>query len=139
MIEDLLALRWQQSVGALFECVIEVIPRTKKNSSRVMRFGKFNKIMPSKQFIAFQNDAVPQLESAMLGRPPITCDVNASVVFWRDALRGDPVNFYEAIADVLERARIIVDDKQILTWTGSRVAKDAARPRLHVVLTKAYP
>ena len=114
---------------------IETVPRTKKNHGRIMRFGKFNKIMPSAAFMAFQADAMPKLKAAWAGRDPIDTPVNLAAVFYRDALRGDAVGYYQAIADVLQKAGVVVDDELIKQWDGSRLFKDKDRPRIEMTFT----
>ena len=66
---------------------------------------------------------------------PIARPVNCAALFYRDALRGDAVGFYQGLADVLEKAGIVENDKFIVSWDGSRLRKDAARPRVELVLT----
>ncbi len=112
--------------------VIETAPRTKKNHGRIMRMGRFNKVMPSEAFMAFQGVAVLQLQRAWVGHAPISVPVNVRARFYRDALRGDAVGYYQALADVLQKAGVVSDDKVIVAWDGSRLDKDAARPRIEL-------
>lgn len=111
---------------------IPVAPRTKKTSNRVLRFGKFNKIMPSEAFIDFQNAALPHLQQQHAGREPIATPVNVRATFYRDANRGDLVGYMTALADVLEKAGVVANDKWIMGWDGTRLDKDAARPRVEL-------
>ncbi len=113
---------------------IPVTPRTKKTSNRVMRFGKFNKVMPSEAFIDFQNAALPHLVEQFRPRESIATPVNVRATFYRDANRGDLVGYMTALADVLERAGVVANDKWIMGWDGTRLDKDAARPRVELVI-----
>jgi Holliday junction resolvase RusA-like endonuclease len=45
----------------------------------------------------------------------------------------------QALADTLEAAGVVPDDKYIAAWDGSRLLKDAADPRVEVTLTPMEP
>ncbi len=107
-------------------------PRTKKNSSRVVKAGRFTKVLPSEAYERWEAMALPQMRIARAGRPPITEDVNVRAVFYRDAARGDAVGYYQALADALEKAGVLVNDKQIVSWDGTRLSKDAKNPRVEI-------
>ena len=47
----------------------------------------------------------------------------------------DAVGYYQALADALESAGVLSNDKWITQWDGSRLAKDAERSRIEVTLT----
>jgi len=70
-------------------------------------------------------------------RLPITDEVNCRALFYRDALRGDAVGYYQALADALEEAGIVKNDRLIVSWDGSRLLKDADIPRIEVTLDYA--
>jgi hypothetical protein len=82
---------------------------------------------------------------------PLSGPINAKAVFYRDADRGDLTGFLAALGDVIQAPRIkdgktlrkgmgiIVDDAQIVSWDGSRLAKDPARPRIEVTVTAVSP
>lgn len=120
----------------LLSLVIEGAPRTKKTSNRVLRFGTRNKIVPSEQHQRWHAAAMPQAKVGRCG-PALTCEVNCRALFFRDALRGDAVGYYQALADLLEHAGIVENDRLIVSWDGSRLRKDAARPRIEVELWTA--
>ena len=65
---------------------------------------------------------------------PIAAAVNVRAFFYRQALVGDACGFYQALGDILQDAGIIVNDKQIASWDGTRLRKDAGRPRIEVWL-----
>jgi Holliday junction resolvase RusA-like endonuclease len=115
--------------GLIFTGVIHAAPRTKKTSNRVVRAGRFTKVLPSANYKAFESLAVPQLRQQYRGEP-IQQPVNCRALFLRDALRGDAVGYYQALADTLEAAGIVANDKFIVQWDGSRLDKDAANPRI---------
>ncbi len=120
----------------IWNSTIYGVPRTKKNSAQIVRAEFRPRLIPSAAFRAWNKQA--QLQLALLGfYPPIQTAVNCRAMFYREALRGDAVGFYQALADALEEARIVLDDKFIVSWDGSRMLKDAANPRIEVVLEAA--
>jgi Holliday junction resolvase RusA-like endonuclease len=117
--------------------VIEGAPRTKKTSNRILRFGKFNKIVPSKAYLDWRDDAVPQLREQ--GVSVYACPVNVRATVYRDAYRGDLIGYLQGIADALQEAGVIVDDKFITGWDGSRMTKDSKRPRVELEIVEMAP
>lgn len=115
------------------------IPRTKKNSQRVVPRGGRHIPLPSKAWADWAADAVPKIEAwaQRVKLAPLAYPLNCAAVFYRDALRGDAVGFYQGLADLLEKAGIVEDDKWIVSWDGSRLRKDASRPRVELVLTRS--
>ena len=110
-------------------------PRTKKNSSRILRFGRFSKVVPSAAYLAWRDAAVPQLQRQWGVRSPLARPLNCAALFLRDRLSGDAVGVYQGLADALEEARVVDDDKWVVAWDGSRLGKDAAAPRVELVLS----
>lgn len=119
--------------------VIVGAPRTKKNSSSIVRAGGKGRmrIIPSEAYRRWESVAVPQMRIYWSGRKPINWPVNVRAVFYRDANRGDAVGYYQALADALEKAGVVVNDKWIWSWDGSRMEKDSDRPRVEVEITEA--
>lgn len=121
----------------IWSAIILGPPRTKKTSAQLVRAGFRPRILPSKAFREWNKTwAQPQLIRA---RPetPIQCAVNCRAIFYREALRGDAVGFYQALADALQDAGVVVNDAQIVSWDGSRMLKDAINPRIEVILEAA--
>lgn len=120
-------------------------PRTKKNSSRVVKVGRFTKVLPSKAFCDWQDAALleaiqTKFSLARFGvRLPITCGVQVRALVFREASIGDAVGFYQAIGDFLQAAGIIANDRQIVHFDGSRLLKDSARPRIEIEIYQALP
>jgi Holliday junction resolvase RusA-like endonuclease len=112
-------------------CVIYGAPRTKKTSNRLVRAGKRAVVLPSKAWATWVQEAKIRGLSARL---PLTAALNCRAVFYRDADRGDAVGYYQGLADLLEKRRVIANDKQIVSWDGSRLLKDATNPRVEVTL-----
>ena len=109
--------------------VIFGAPRTKKTSQRILTFGKFKKIVPSVAYLAWRDAVVPQLRAQAI-ELGIARPVNLCAFFYRDALRGDLIGYIQGLADVLQEAGILADDKWIEGLDGSRLLKDAEHPRV---------
>ncbi len=112
-------------------------PRTKKNSSSIVRAGGRPRIIPSSAYTAWDKLAQSQLaifRASTDWKLPLQCRLNCKALFLRDAERGDAVGYYQALADTLEAGGIVVNDSQIVSWDGSRMLKDADKPRTIVVL-----
>lgn len=115
------------------------IPRTKKNSGRIVRAGKRHIILPSAAWCEWAELATHEIAKQLRKMPkmfPLTdADINCKALFYRDANRGDAVGFYQGLADLLEKAGVVCDDVQIVAWDGSRLLKDSANPRVELTLT----
>lgn len=68
---------------------------------------------------------------------PIRENVNVRALFFREKNIGDAVGFYQALADALQEGGIVANDRQIVSWDGSRLLKDTERPRIIVTITEA--
>jgi Holliday junction resolvase RusA-like endonuclease len=96
----------------------------------------FTKILPSEAYEAWENAAVPPIAAAWrrAGADPIEVPVNCRALIYRDADRGDAVGYYQGIADLLETAGVLSDDKWIVSWDGTRMEIDRNNPRVEVLL-----
>lgn len=120
-------------------------PRTKKNSLRRKKIGKQVKTIPSATWCAWRDlvmahrhgilDAFDRQGDSLNYCAPVTDPMNICALFYRDAERGDAVGYYQGLADVLEEIGVVQDDKFLTSWDGSRLLKDAANPRVEVVLS----
>lgn len=128
-----------QGPATIFRCTIVGRCRTKKTSNRVVRAGRFTKVLPSEAYERWEAAALPQLRIARAGRPPIAEPVNVKATFYRDANRGDAVGYYQALADALERAGVLENDRLIVSWDGTRMSKDAQRPRVELEIEAVNP
>jgi Holliday junction resolvase RusA-like endonuclease len=117
--------------------VILGAPRTKKNHSRIVttRTG-VPFIVPSKEYKVWEATAVLQMKTQWREQP-IRHPVNVRALVYRERAAGDLVNFMQAIGDALQVANVVVDDKFIVSWDGSRLRKDAKRPRVELEITPA--
>lgn len=130
-------------------------PRTKKTSNRIVRCGKFVKILPSQQYEAWFKDAMKQaaiirrqLEDLQGASLPLTGKIQVRALFYRDAARGDLLGYAQGLADYLQEpviskefktirqgAGVILNDSAIVSWDGSRLLVDSAKPRIEVEIT----
>jgi Holliday junction resolvase RusA-like endonuclease len=118
--------------------IIEGPPSTKKNSARILRRADGSPfIMPSKRAKSWAKAAVPQLRQQDTAPDPIDRPVNVAALVYRERAVGDLVNYLQAIADALEAAGVVRNDRLIVSWDGSRLLKDKARPRVEVVIAEA--
>src|SRR3990167_6619579 len=121
-------------------------PRTKKTSNRLVSAGRRQYVLPSKawttwcrtaRFIFFDRDVDLMWSEtfACYGlRRPIAASVSCSAIFYRDADRGDLVGYMQGLADLLEKRGILKNDRQIVSWDGTRLALDREIPRVEVLL-----
>lgn len=125
-----------------------VPPRTKKNSPQLIPHMKHPILVPSEAYREWERAARGELirqgvcqklpgEDVLVWQqhPAIFTPTNCRALFYRDRLVGDANGFYQGLADFLEGAGIVANDKWLVSWDGSRLLKDAARPRIEVELT----
>lgn len=120
--------------------VINGAPRTKKNHGRRVWARKLKRTVsvPSEAFEVWEEKALWQLRQLWRGKP-IARPVFVAAIFYRQAKTGDAVGYYQGLADILQKAGVVVDDKFIVHWDGSRMRKDAARPRVEIVIYEELP
>jgi len=128
----------------VWHLVVDGPPRTKKTHNVMARAGGRGIVLPSKNWVRGVKTASIEVEmnvgiSSTCWQPvalmqPVRSQVNCRAFFYRDAERGDAVGYYQGLADLLEKRTVIVNDRQIVSWDGSRLFKDAARPRVELWL-----
>lgn len=137
----------------LYQSLIPLNPRTKKNGQEIMfnsklKNGFFKKtaygfkyvgvpfISQNNRYKQYENDAgwflkkIPQ---------PISEPVNVKCIFYREKeTRCDLTNLLEAIDDILVHYKILKDDnfKIIVGHDGSRVYVDREHPRTEIEITR---
>lgn len=67
-------------------------------------------------------------------RKPVDWPVKVCAMVYRDANRGDLIGYLQAIADALETAGVVENDRLIVSWDGSRMLVDRANPRVEIEL-----
>lgn len=127
------------SSDVVYEAVIPIEPRSKKNSQQICINSR------TKRPFVKQNDKYVQFEKDcgffLKHKPPAPIDypVNVKCIFYRSTrIRCDLVNLQEAILDVLTRYEIITDDNFniVATMDGSTVKIDKDNPRIEITITK---
>jgi len=125
--------------GESIKFTLPVTPRTKKNSRVHAKVRGRTVPLPSDAYREMERQIAAWCFTQLgwIARLSYTLaqPLNCAAIFYRDANRGDAVGYYQALADALEAAGIVSDDKWITQWDGSRLAKDATRPRIEVTLT----
>ena len=113
-------------------------PRTKKTSNRIVTRKRDGRqfVIPSSANESWTKTAVLQLRSQRKV-PPLDVPVNLAATVYREKNLGDLIGYLQAIADALETAEVVTNDRLIVGFDGSRMAKDAANPRVEIALTYA--
>lgn len=123
-------------MAILYQAVIPLNPKTKKNSQRIVINRKTNRPM------VMQNEAYKEYEKScgwFLKKLPQPIDkpVNVKCIFYRkNAIRCDQSNLIAAIDDILVKYGILADDnfKVIASHDGSRVYIDKNNPRTEITI-----
>ena len=111
--------------------LIRTIPRTKKTSNQAAVINGRARVFPSAKYRSFARAAIPQLQAQhLIG--PITEPVHVQATFYREANRGDLIGYMQALADVLEDAGVLANDRQIVCWDGTAMTKDKEKPRIEI-------
>lgn len=118
-------------MGLSVRFVIPGRPITKKNSRRI--FG--NRLVASEAAMRWADGAVFELRGQMVGlgrRPLYTTEVAVRALVYRVDTQGDLINYLQAIADAMQKAEVLRNDKQIVSWDGSRALVDRDNPRTEI-------
>lgn len=108
--------------------------RSKKNSMRIVTNPRTGKPFPiqSKAQCTWAKSAVLQLKSQWGGKEPLLVPVRMTATLYCERRGADMLNLLAAVSDALEAAGIIANDRQVVSVDGSRMLKDAERPRVEV-------
>lgn len=111
--------------------------RSKKNSKRIYGRGRFKKILSSEAYLEWEDRArlsvVLQLPPKY--RRPTTKPVSIKALIYYKGQRPDLSGCFESIGDCLESV-VYVNDRQIISWDGSRLYHDLKNPRTEVTIEK---
>lgn len=126
-------------MAIIYEAMIPLNPRTKKNSQRVVVNHRTGKpfIMQNEKYKQYEKDAGWFLK---IPDKPIDTPVNVKCVFYRESRgRCDLTNLLEAIDDVLVSYGVLSDDNftVIASHDGSRVYVDKDNPRTEITIETA--
>ena len=114
-------------------------PRTKKNSQRIVRAGRYSKILPS---AAYAEYAIMRRQSILtqgVAHLTIQRPVNVKAVYYMPTHRRvDLVNLLEATDDILVDTGVIADDNSqiVAGHDWSRVRYDKDNPRVEIEITE---
>ena len=108
-------------------------PRTKKNHGVIIRVRGKPRLIPSRAWTRWVKGAVVLPRVAKLIDQPYNC----AALFYRDRDTGDAVGYQQGLADALEKWNILSNDKYLVSWDGTRLLLDRAKPRVEVTLTPA--
>lgn len=123
--------------GILYNAVINLPPRTKKNSQRIMtrKNGK-PFIMPSNDYKQYEKSAFWDLT---IPDKPISEPCCVKCLYYMPTRRNtDLTNLLEATDDILVHFGVLEDDnsKILVSHDGSRVLYDKDNPRTEIQITK---
>jgi Holliday junction resolvase RusA-like endonuclease len=116
--------------------VIPGQPATKKNSQVARCVNGKPVVLQSKAYRTYEKMAL----QALLACPRVgfAGPVVVTVHYWlKDKRRPDLNNLMAATADILERAGVIVDDREIVSWDGSRIMGTSTNPRAEITIREA--
>jgi Holliday junction resolvase RusA-like endonuclease len=114
--------------------VIPGRPATKKNSSRIVKFGKRTSLIPSEAFEKYQVEALWHLKKY---KQKFEGPVQVCCLYWLPNKQWWPdlIGLLQATSDILEKAGIIENDKFIANYDGSRiVGLDKVNPRVEIFI-----
>ena len=143
--------------------VLRGAPRSKKNSPRIFSTGPvcrtcgkrsgFPSVHPSEAYETWERDAViqcmtikPKLIAAGVALP-IMHPIGIEALFYLAPTKSgvmrldcpDLSNLMEALADMLQEAGIIKDDRQIADWDGSRRLLGEPRIEVFIAILETIP
>ena len=133
--------------GESITFTLPVTPRTKKNSRVHAKVRGRTVPLPSKVYRKMEDQiriwalTSSVLDPARVSGPwgystlELAQPMNCAAIFYREKNIGDANGYYQGLADALEAAGIVANDKWIVQWDGSRLRKDAKRSRIEVTLT----
>ena len=127
------------TAGPFAQLVIPGAPRTKKTSNEISMSGGRKVVKPSPYWLLWRDRCLiwwaKQPLEVRRRRIHRDVEVNCAAIFYRDRRLGDAVGYYQGLADVLEEIQVVANDKQIVTWDGSRLRVDHVNPRVELTLT----
>ena len=108
--------------------------RSKKNSKRIFATGKSKKVLPSKSYVSWEQDAWRQMRAAGFNTLGVlSCPIEVTAMIYYKGPRPDLSGALESIGDCLQKI-IWADDAQIESWDGSRLIHDKDNPRTEITV-----
>lgn len=91
-------------------------------------------LLPSKAFQTWEAASIERLLDTVLPPLkrffPIHYPVKVVARIYREANQGDYMGYAQGIGDLLQKVGVLKDDVLIRSWDGTRLLKDADRPRV---------
>lgn len=112
-------------------------PITKKNSGRIVRAGKYPKLLPSKAYVQYEKDCLKQLTGTH--RLNLEDAYNVKCTYYMPTRhKVDLTNLLNATMDILVAGEVLKDDncKIVVGHDGSRVFYDKDNPRVEIDITE---
>lgn len=123
--------------GETWEFTIQSPPRTKKNHQKIIvnkRTGR-PMVIGSDSARGWEADSVLQLKSQWHRDGGLAQPVGLMATFFRERKTGDLGNYLAALCDALEKAGVVVNDRWIASFDGSRLSSCPEDPRVVLYLT----
>jgi Holliday junction resolvase RusA-like endonuclease len=120
----------------MFSITLPGRPITKKNSQQIFINRSTGKpfITQSEQYKQYENECLWRLKGQAVG---IRENVHLVCQYWLPNKRGWPdlVGLIQSTQDILEKAGVLLDDKQVVSLDGSEIAGiDKDNPRVEVFI-----
>jgi len=123
-------------------------PITKKNSQRIVLAKNGRRfLIQSKQYLTYENDCLWQIKEQLtilslqrrIPKPvlfPIMGSVSLQALYYMPTKRiPDLINLLQATADILEKAKVIENDRNIISLDGSKImGVDKVSPRTEITI-----
>ncbi len=123
MYKKLMDIKDLEDGTKILEFFVPGRPATKKTSQRIVRRGRFTKILPSKRFEDYEKGCQELFESVWknLGHKPMAYGVSIKLTITLNTwVLGDEVGYMQSIGDILEKYEVIAND-QLIHWVDNGV------------------
>lgn len=107
--------------------------RSKKNSKRVFARGRMKKVLPSKAYEAWELQSRQYLMTQRTTAGLLTGPVSVRAHIYYKGPQPDLSGCLESIGDCCE-GLIWENDRQIISWDGSRLIHDVENPRTEITV-----
>lgn len=123
----------------MLKLILKGRPITKKNSQIPIKTksGKFF-IIQSKQYRAYEKDCLFQIITQRIMKQPLVGNLHLRAWYYMpDRRRPDLLNLLQATADIVEKAKVIENDKDIVSFDLSKImGVDKENPRVEIEITE---
>ena len=119
------------------EIILPGRPYTKKNSQQIYSHGDKRSPAPSKKYKQYETDCLKMLMGYRGPKFQKGARLNLAARYWMPnrASWPDLVGLIQSTQDILEKAGVIDNDRDIVTLDGSQImGVDKDNPRAYVVL-----